>query len=268
MKLVAIGMVKDEEDVIERTLWHVAGQGADAIVLYDNGSTDATRAILNRLAESGLGRTTLEVYTDWEVGYYQGRKMTELATYAGEKLNASWVWPFDADEVWTWPAGTIRDALDETLAMVVSATLLNHYETALDPPGHPFDRMQWRSKTPLGLPKVVARYAVGLAFEMGNHGVLGSLSGVAPVDLGFIVHHYPYRSPAQFVRKARNGAAAYAATDLSEDTGRHWREYGAALDEHGEAALEQHYRAHFTYPDPEAGDLVLDPAGWPDTLPA
>ncbi len=262
-------MVKDEEDVIERTLWHVAGQGADAIVLYDNGSTDATRGILNRLAGEGLGRCSLEVYTDWEVAYYQSRKMTELATYAGENLAASWVWPFDADEVWTWPAGTIREALAETQALVVSATLVNHYETSLDEEdGHPFDRMQWRSKVPLGLPKIVSRWVPGLTIEMGNHAVGGALSRIPPVDLGFIIHHYPYRSPEQFVRKARNGAAAYAASDLNEHTGRHWREYGAALEEHGAAALEQHYIRHFVYPDPVAADLVHDPAGWPDVLPS
>jgi hypothetical protein len=267
MSLVAIGMVKDEEDVIERTVWNVAAQGADVIVLYDNGSTDETRPILNRLAREGLGRTRLEVYTDWEVAYYQARKMTELATYAGEKLGARWVWPFDADEVWTWPAGTIREALDETQALVVKARLVNHYETRVDPPAeHPFDRMVWRDPADLDLPKIITRWSPGVTIEAGNHAVGGALWRISPVDLGFLVHHFPYRSPEQFVRKARNGSAAYAATDLSEHTGRHWREYGAALAEHGPEALGEHYSRHFVYDDPEASGLVLDPAGVPPSL--
>lgn len=266
MKLVAVGMVKDEADVIERTLWNVAAQGADHICLFDNASTDATASIL-RGFNGRVGRSRLDVWTDWEVGYYQSRKMTELATYARVELGADWVWPFDADELWTWPAGPVREALEAApLGVgVVESHLFNHYVTSLDPPGHPFDSMQWRDPAPLGLPKIIARAVPGLIIDAGNHSA--RLSPLwARVDLGLIVHHYPYRSAEQFIRKVRNGAAAYAATDLSADTGRHWREYGAALAEHGESALEEHYRRHFVYDDPVV-TLVRDPAAWPDTLP-
>lgn len=275
MKLVAIGMVKDEEDVIERVLWNVARQGADLIVLYDNLSEDRTPAILRKL-DGHVGPALLEVYTDWEQGYYQSRKMTELAAYALKRYpdEAVWVWPFDADEVWSYAAGTVRDALEEqpTSVGLVGAMVFNRYETALDSDedDHPFDRMIWRPERSLGLPKVIARGVPGLVIAQGNHSAwvateAGRARAFAEPTVILRVDHFPYRGADHFVRKARNGARAYAATDLSEDEGRHWREYGAALEEHGEEALKAHYRAHFYYPDPEGAGLIRDPAGVPPT---
>ena len=46
------------------------------------------------------------------------------------------------------------------------------------------------------------------------------------------VRHYPYRSVEQLIRKVRNGAAAYAATEgLAADMGGHWRQWGEFSDE-------------------------------------
>ena len=40
----------------------------------------------------------------------------------------------------------------------------------------------------------------------------------------------------QFVSKVRNGAAAYAATDLPPEAGAHWRQYGDP-EAQGEAGI-------------------------------
>jgi hypothetical protein len=69
------------------------------------------------------------------------------------------------------------------------------------------------------------------------------------------VRHYPYRSPEQMIRKARNGAAAYAATDLPETVGQHWRDYGRLTDEQ----IGEVFRRYFWSADPEADGLVHDP---------
>jgi hypothetical protein len=266
VRLVAFTMVKDEADVIERTLWNVAAQGADDILVLDNESSDDTRGILASLGET-IGGARLKVWTDWQVGYYQSAKMTDLARYAGEELDATWVWPFDADELWTWPAGRVRDVLTETRAFVVGADLFNHYATLLDPPGHPMDAMGWRSKTALGLPKVIARYERGIVIEPGNHAARIRRLQPEPEPVGLRVHHYPYRGADHFVRKAVNGARAYAATDLPPWIGEHWRSYGDLVERGGEPAARAFYEEHFTYDDPVAGDLVFDPQGVPDALP-
>jgi hypothetical protein len=256
-------MVKDEADVIERTLWNMAAQGCDAVVLLDNESTDGTSEILAAL-DGRVGRMQLEVFKDYEVGYYQAAKMTDLASYAGKSLGADWVWPFDADEIWTWPAGPVKEALAVTSG-VVEAYLFNHYETALDLGGHPFDSMGWRAKDALGLPKVIVEWRPGVAILPGNHAASGHAPAGQPV--GVIVHHFPYRGAEHFVRKAVNGGRAYAATDLGEDTGRHWRDYGRLVEEHGEDAARGFYREHFFYADPVASEMVYDPAGVPDSIP-
>ncbi len=74
------------------------------------------------------------------------------------------------------------------------------------------------------------------------------------------VRHFPYRSAAQFVRKAITGAAAYACTDLPPDQGAHWRAYGEIAERHGTEALADVFREHFWFRSPTDSGLVHDPA--------
>src|SRR5690606_6750737 len=108
------------------------------------------------------------------------------------------------------------------------------------------------------LRKVACRRHPDLVIHQGNHsatfpGVRHPLTITGELE----VRHFPYRSPEQFISKIRNGAAAYAATDLPENVGSHWRQYGRYLDEHGEeAVIEDIYRKWFWRSDP--GDVVID----------
>jgi hypothetical protein len=56
-----------------------------------------------------------------------------------------------------------------------------------------------------------------------------------------IVHHYPYRSLEQFIHKIRNGADAYAATNLPDNVGPHWRQWGEMSDEQLEGIFREYY---------------------------
>lgn len=261
--IAAVGMVKDEADVITRTLEHLGEQGVDVIYLAENASTDGTWEIVRDLRDAGALRaaygTQLVVMADPEIGYWQSRKMTDLARYALAE-GARWIVPFDADELWHPSPGysTLRELfLDLDLSgrgVVLEASVHNHYRTTGDGGGHPFDAMRWRDPVPLSLPKVAFTAHPAAVVHAGNHGVdhAGSrLTGALTVE------HYPYRSPEQFVRKVRNGSAAYAATDLPRSTGQHWREYGELLAEHGAAAVREHYQNAFVIDDPEARGLEL-----------
>jgi hypothetical protein len=96
-----------------------------------------------------------------------------------------------------------------------------------------------------------------VTIDAGNHGAHYP-DGIA-IDL-LEVRHFPYRSPEQFVRKARNGAAAYAQTDLPFSTGQHWREYGRLIEEGGDEAGEAWFREHFWVYNPQQDpSLVYDP---------
>ncbi len=255
MSTWGIGMVKNEADVIEGTLRHMADE-VDCLLVADNGSTDGTREILDQL-ELELRLTVVD---DLDPAYYQSAKMTRLAERAAAN-GATWIVPFDADELWTHPVGRIREMLPmiSSWANVLNAQLFNHWCTAIDTGDpDPFRSMVWRQREPGALGKVAFKWEPGAVIEQGNHGVF--LPGGMVVSDVLRISHFPYRSTEQFIRKAIQGAAAYAHTDLPEDLGAHWRAYGRIQEMGGDEALGDVFRAHFWHLSPVDVDMVLDPA--------
>jgi hypothetical protein len=258
--IAAVSMVKDEEDVIYWTIRHLVGEGVELVVVADNMSTDGTRAQLEKAREEFAGRCDVVIKEDLEVGYYQSQKMTVLAREA-HALGATWVLPFDADEIWYSRGDRISEVLRglDPRVDIVRAPLYNHFGTALDGEGIPFDSMAWRQKAPGVLPKVVVRWDDGKAIHQGNHGADGWTQALD--DTGIELRHFPYRSWEHFVKKARNGAAAYAATDLPVDAGAHWRSYGRLLDTVGEERVRHEvFEKYFWFLSPTDEGLVYDPA--------
>lgn len=255
MSVWAVTMVKDEADVIERTLRHVAAQGVAGIIVSDNMSTDGTTDILRALS----AELPLYIEHDEQVGYYQAQKMTRLADRA-YMLGAEWILPFDADEVWQHDA---RVPIATLVAGVktgwIEVPLTNHYVTGVDPGGHPFDSMGYRWGEAQPIPKVLVRWEDGCQLHQGNHGVTYPFPQVPSSIEGLEIRHFPYRSEEQFVSKAINGSAAYAATDLEWGIGQHWREYGAHFDKGGRPALAAIFQNHFVYDLPSAAGMVYDP---------
>jgi len=252
MAVFAVAMVKDEADVIASTVGHMLGQ-VDHVIVADNGSTDGTREILAEL--------DVELVDDPDPAYYQAEKMTMLARRAADQ-GAEMVVPFDADEVWYCPhAATIAEYLRgiERQWLTVRADLYDHVATAEDPAIHdPVRRIRWRRINPAPLPKVAVRCRDDLAIHQGNHGA--SYTGGTTELPGLVVRHFPYRSAEQFVRKARNGAAAYQATTLPVTVGQHWRQYGALIEAHGDEVGADIFRQWFWSPDPGADEsLMYDP---------
>lgn len=263
MTVWAICMVRDEADVIEAVLRHVAAQGVAGIIVADNMSADGTGRIVQRLH---LDLDCDLVYQpDDEPGYWQSRKMTRLANQASE-YGAEWVWPFDADELWYFGTAhkPLATVLDEADGDYLEARLWHHFETAVDPPRKrgvsPFQTMQYRGPDEAPIGKVIVRWRPGCVIEAGNHAVHFAGYGNKSTTRDVQVRHFPYRSEEQFVTKAINGSRAYAATDLPRDVGQHWREYGIHYQRGGEDALREIYRRHFFYDLPSAAGLVYDPA--------
>lgn len=271
MVTVGITMVRDEADIIEATVRRMAAQ-VDHVLVADNLSTDDTIGILGELEANGICR----VVNDDDPAYRQAQKMTHLAQLARELFDADWIVPFDADEVWYSPNGDrVADALDELVPHnqhVVAAEVFDHVPTGVDSDEpDPFVRMGWRRTERLSLPKVACKWRPDLRIDQGNHGA--SYDAFAPAVFAplLVVRHFPYRSAEQFVRKARNGAAAYRAAGnaIHADVGAHWRQWGDLLEAEGEEAVANifrhwHWRADPRVPVVIEGErqpaLIWDPA--------
>jgi hypothetical protein len=258
--VVGVSMVKNEVDVIEGTLRHMAHE-VDFMVVADNGSTDGTLELLHELTS----QLPLQVVLDDDPAYYQSAKMTVLADSAAEQCGGNlWVVPFDADEIWSASGMRVRAALDhldrKTSINVADARLYNHWVTALDGDElDPFLAMRWRQADPAPLGKVAFKWEPGAVIEQGNHGVW--LPNGVRRETYLRLDHFPYRSAEQFVAKAVQGAAAYkAAPDLPEDWGAHWRAYGRIYDQGGFEALAEVFRTHFSHLSPIDAGMVEDPA--------
>ena len=263
--VTAISMVRDEADIVEPVVRHMASQ-VDSLIVADNRSVDGTREILERLA----AELPLTVLDEPREGYYQSRIVTRLARRAAER-GAEWVVPFDADEWFASPQARIADLLAGRTEDILMCPSYEHVPTSADDPAEPdpIKRIAWRQRDREKWPKVICRGLPGLTIEQGSHSARcegrEAVRGVGP----FTIRHFKWRSPEQFERKVRNGAAAIAATDLDDRVCNHWRSYGQVLAEGGSEALrrvfhERHFREDPSRPTIVSGvqvqGLVFDPA--------
>lgn len=242
MSAWAVFRVKDEADVIAQSVaW--ALEQFDHVLVADNGSTDGTVEIVEQLG--------VELVHDPEVGYYQSAAMSALADVARVR-GAQWVVCVDADEFWCADEGTVAERLAAlpAEALIAQAPLFDHVAT----PGHALS--PWRRTAPAPLPKVAFRAVPGLVVGQGNHSVsFPDVRDPLTVTGALEVRHFAIRSPEQMIRKARNGAAAYAATDLPADVGAHWRQWGALSDEQ----LREVFATYYHSAHPAADELIYDP---------
>jgi hypothetical protein len=256
----AVSMFRDEEDVADHVIKHLIDEGVDGIIIADNLSSDGTRdkilSCVDYAVERGC-RLILEI--DDELGYYQSEKMTKLANQAhGE--GASWIVPFDADEIWFSREDRLAPFLRglQDHYRVVNCSITNHFPSSLDKVGNPFEVIEWRQPEAQALPKVAFRWEEGCVIHQGNHGV--TLKEGYGITGGLELRHFPYRSFEHFKRKAINGKQAYDASNLPEDMGLHWRQYGQVLEQSGEDALREVFETYFWFLAPLNAGLVLDPA--------
>jgi hypothetical protein len=136
-KVWAVTMVKDEEDVIEGVLMHLVSEGVDGILVSDNMSSDRTSELLQK-SKVLIERTynvRVEIVEDREVGYYQATKMNQMAEVAATQFGASWIIPFDADELWCGLNSRLSDFLKGPFVAgvrVVGVPTFTYLESSLD----------------------------------------------------------------------------------------------------------------------------------------
>jgi len=222
--ITAISMVKNEEDIIGHTLTHLKTQQIDQCYVLDNLSDDDTGRILTEHAP------WCQTIPDLEYGYYQSRKMSWLAAHAYQN-GATWIIPFDADELICHPDMTIGaylHGLPDEIG-VVSIQCWDYLPRPTNPTETDLYRAySWRRINPQPYPKIVFRAVPDPHIHMGNHGV-DRIPG--RTINGLKIRHIQYRTYEQMCRKLRNGKAVYDATDLDGGQGTHWREGGGLTDQ-------------------------------------
>lgn len=263
MAVVAIAMCKDEADVVQQNIFHLLEEDVDEFLIADNLSSDGTRDLL---ADIAAKNGNVHIVDDPEIAYYQSRKMTSLAHQAHELYQADWIIPFDLDELWYAHADKLGAVLRNLPAEcdLVHVPIINHFASALDLPGdNPFETMVWRQPAAQEMPKVAARFRGNMVIHQGNHAVSfdGRPAESWTLTEGIELRHFPYRTFDRMVRKARNGGAAYAATDLPEGQGQHWRGYARIIEEHGEDTFRRDvFERYFWFLSPIDAGLIRDPA--------
>ena len=120
MKVFGIALVRDEADVIRLSVGHQLSLGLDRVLVVDNGSSDGTTLVLERLS-----RDDDRIRWSSDAGpYHQAEIMTALAREA-LRQGADWIVPFDADEFWWVAGGNLRAVLAAVTAGALRAPVVN-----------------------------------------------------------------------------------------------------------------------------------------------
>lgn len=208
--VIALSMVKNEQDIIEPSIRHHA-RLVDALLVLDNASLDETRRIATDCArEAG----NVFVADSHEFGYDQAGRMTNLLHLCQSAFFADFVLFLDTDEFLSAPD---RGALLRELGTIPPGGV-GHlpWRTFVLGPGEqvgaqadPPRAFRWRrsTETPL-FSKAALRldgaYRPELRMQQGNHGVAAGAGTPLPsVDLdGLPLLHFPVHGRDQLVAKS------------------------------------------------------------------
>lgn len=240
MRLAVTLMVRDEADIVGPVIDNLIAQGADAIIVTDNGSVDGTTEILESYGDR------IDLRHDPVQRKQQFSVVTGMARDAATVHGADWVINADADEFWLPRIGgaTVRDVLSE-----MPVSLRTFPVEVIDMIGDPaargtgLQRLTLQDRRPvermnaLGIhahatPDAVHIGSPDIEVAQGNHFVNLERHGEVPAELGLEVLHFPWRSWEQFESKVEKSGRAYASNpDLQPSPNHHgMREYRRYLD--------------------------------------
>lgn len=214
MSALAISMVKNEADIIEASIRHNLHH-VDLMVVIDNGSSDGTRQILEKLREEGL---PLVLFDDPVFGHFQSEKVTEVYRRVVSVFQPQLVFLLDADEFIRAPD---RQSLEAVLAQLEPGEQgflpwMTHIPDPQATPqqllSDPLGSSPWRRRQeePVYHKAVIRRRPqddLDIVIEQGNHSVRFRDGRPLPSAIvqGAYVAHLPVRSVAQVSAKAING---------------------------------------------------------------
>jgi hypothetical protein len=202
-------VARNEEVRLPGSIRHLIDQGVDHVVVADNGSTDHTADLVAEMADE-LPVTLLQ---DREPGYYHARKVSRMAR-AATRRGASWIVPFDADELWYGAGERLSDVLRAGRGDIYPAPMFDH-RPSFDLPdtNDPYVEIIDRTVLP-GPNKVAMRAHLLTAVHQGNHW----LNDPGVVQRGALeIRHFPYLGLEHLRRKVEYTVSAYRHTDFGGD---------------------------------------------------
>jgi len=113
-------LIKNEADIISDNIRFHASQGVDSFVVMDNGSTDGTFEIVEKLQKD----YDIHLIHRPQLDYQQSNWKTEMAVISRKLLKADWSIANDADEFWVTENGTLKDNISR-LGSVVHCPRIN-----------------------------------------------------------------------------------------------------------------------------------------------
>lgn len=225
MRLYAICLVKNEEDIIGECLKH-AIQFCDKIVVIDNGSTDKTWGIVQSLAHQDA---RIIPFTRTDEPYRDSLRAMGYNAFRCELTEGDWWLVLDADEFLAEdPRPNIEEAMRQD-ADLIKAWFMQFYYTDSD-------YLAWQEGNENRYKPIIERrryYSINWQeYRMfRNHPELtwDAKSGPSYFPDGLkrvssrrvVIRHYQFRDPEQIERrlKLRHGQTSFAAHVSSED----WR---------------------------------------------
>ena len=247
--IAAVVGVRDEVELIEKSIQHLRLVGVESIVVVDDSSSDGTERILDSMSKAGqieLLRTSGDLRKDMHY-FLRG---VELAR---SRFSPAWILLQDADEFWLHSSGNlneiVRDAKDDVLlADRFNACLSMQLERQIVDTDQPrfeeFDifvqplrlsraimdanpSIRWISAKPVE--KVIARAEVIAAISAGCHSVIGRDGNIVPSRRieGAVIIHVPFSTEERFRRKIENVKSLFDEDPalFPGETGWHWRRW-------------------------------------------
>jgi glycosyl transferase family 2 len=205
MRIHGMCMVKDEADIVEEALT-AAAAWCDHIYVFDNGSTDGTWELVQRLADD------VPQIVPWKTDpapFSDGLRAQIFERFRSASDPGDWWCRLDADELYIDDPRTFLRKVPEEHAVVWTASF-SYYLTDKDAELYEREPERYADDVPVqekirwyvnhwSEPRFF-RYSEGIDWS-NDGGFPAFVETATPYPVRIWLKHFPYRSPQQIVRR-------------------------------------------------------------------